>query len=123
MLRRTPLKRTAMKKRRKKDKRTPEEKAYYAWLADQPTVDTGGPCEERHHLRLLSLGAGAGLKTSDWFALPVTMKFHGFCHQRPRESSHTLAPYVRQLWQRYGLDKVPQREQDLLNHLTPGGTP
>ena len=46
MLRKTPLKRTAMKKRRKVDRRTPEEKLYYAWLTDENTY-TGLPWAEK----------------------------------------------------------------------------
>ena len=111
--RKTPLKRSAIKPKRKVDKRSADEKAYYAWLTTQPCVYTGRPAEQRHHLRLQALGAGASLRVSDWFAVPVTAASHELAHNTPRASSWALLPHVWTLWNLYGLDRVPENVRAL----------
>lgn len=112
MQRRKPLKRTRMKKKPKKDRRTPEEKAYYVWLATQPAMDTGGECEVRHHPRFQRYGAGTSKKAKDWYALPITNAKHDFFHLHP------LCPiqhgWIAELWQRYGRDRIPAEVREKL---------
>ena len=112
--RKTPLKRTAIKKRRKVDKRTPGEREYFSWLAEQPCAVSKASsiyCE-RSHIRRLKYGAGTGKKPSDWFAIPIMQILHQRLHQMgdktwenqygPQES------FLWQTWLSYGLDKIPQ---------------
>lgn len=124
MLRKTYLQRKTalrpkkpMKKRRTKDKRTAAEKLYYAWLATQECVDTGAPCEQRHHMRKQRYGAGGSKKALDWFAVPISIKGHDWAHEHIDEGFDWLNPFIPQLWQRYGLDKVPKEVQAL--YITP----
>lgn len=107
------LRKKYIKRKPKPDNRTPEEKAYYEWLKEQRCLDAPWyPCEERHHIRSLKLGAGMGLKPSDFFALPISQKMHREIHNKG-ESAWTkkLKPFeecILFMWQKYGLDRIPE---------------
>ena len=104
-----------MKKRRKKDSRSKEEKAYYAWLATQPCVVSGMNCEERHHVRRRRFGAGGALKPPDWFAIPLGERTHKEQHNKGREwfEAHygLEESFILPLWKKYGIDKIPPEIQ------------
>lgn len=114
MLRKTPLKRTAMKKRRKKDRRPPAEKIYFVWLLDQPCAVTGLMYGERSHVRRLAYGAGTSKKPPDWFCIPLHPPLHKELHRGDKTWEAQYGPqekYLLQTWQRYGLDKIPEEVQ------------
>lgn len=115
---RKPLKRTTIKRKAKKDRRTDAEKDYYAWLATQPCVVTGKPCEQRHHARSLKLGCGMGLKVKDWFAMPLTENVHHQFHVlgvRTWELRYgKQETHIKRLWEVYGVDKIPEEVRRLV---------
>jgi len=107
-----------MRRRPKPDKRDKAEKAYWDWLLDQPCVVTGVRGIERHHVRKSVYGAGMGLKPSDWFAIPISSEIHHRIHQLGsltwERLNHPFEFYIEVMWNRYGLDRVPQEVKDKL---------
>lgn len=116
----TPLKRTALKRKPKRDRRPDEEKLYYAWLLSQPCIDAPWKdCEERHHIRSQRFGAGTGLKPKDWFAIPITHESHHEIHTKgtsgfEAEFGH-FEHLIWGLWKAYGIGNVPREIRQRLD--------
>jgi len=65
-------------------------KKYLKWVAEQPCIYCGKE-SQAHHLRVYSLGAGAGKKAPDYFTLPVCYEHHAECHSLEIEKSTSMS--------------------------------
>jgi hypothetical protein len=84
MLRSTPLKRTAFKRKPKKPM-SKEAREYVSRAMMLACMACNrGPSQEPHHPKGHAFGTGTSLKSSDFFVIPLCCKCHEEYHQKGR---------------------------------------
>jgi hypothetical protein len=87
--RKTPMRRTAMRKKPGKKRAMGKPDArwrsdeYLAWVRTLPCVISGQPADEAHHIIGVGGYSGVGLTAPDWAAMPVTREAHREIHMNP----------------------------------------
>lgn len=105
------MKRSPIKRKPPKDKRSPEEKTYFEWLRGQPCAVTGRFESERSHIRRLKYGAGTSRKPPDWFCIPMHPDLHRQLHKGDRTWELRFGrqeTYLLKVWEAYGLERIPE---------------
>ena len=64
---------------KRKKMKTYRNKKYLAWVKSLPSVVSGKPADDAHHIKGYGMG-GMGLKAPDWAVIPLTREEHTELH-------------------------------------------
>ena len=75
-------------------------KKYLKWVKEQPSVISGAPADDSHHI--MGHGLTGGTKAPDWAVIPLTRQEHSLFHFMPMmewEAEHgSQLDYLFKFW-------------------------